>query len=1348
MLGQVYKRLKQTSSQIFLGSQSEAETESERPVPAEETGDDNTGTHSIPSIDSGQSYWPPDLNEEDYNNVPEPTAGVKPAKQNISCLKRPTPLEDEFDLLNTDGENDDLMDLDYCGYNPRLTSKGHYICAPFGIAHAPMSTECPQTPTRDLFTVTGTQLEQNDAIYQSPKFKSILSQHSSQQARQTKLDDTLTSPSRRPSSRGQKPSANASLASTITAVSAAPSFTRKGIKKPSFISKLTTALTTFGQASPVRGESVFRQSPTPLSAKRRRGSISESPRMDTQPKRQRCSSPTAALPDSTSTPISTSPSQSHESLLHPFGPLATASNISSKASKRSKTARKCAGDRSWPSLAAWGFHEEVEVAGHPDFNDLPIGWGTKWEVQRHEKDHQWRLTPETLAQLDGPHAEVVPKIARLVRNTSSSGTTDAPDQQQVPSTTFMERENSVHSPWKEMDREEAAWAAGKDEGLGLSSPDGWFGGKIRFAMLLDYKGARAFSSKALIILRITGAASRHQNIKNVLKSRFMVFGRGYRTLDAQADRILLVDDGVRRPDHDFSAEDPDGRNTLHYMMRYLNPLKYNQDQSLVKWRARFHLYFSSSIPGYRLKRNQICMIDDEELPHVGSKCPNEKIATDGCGRVRIAVVKAIQRQAHWDRPVSAFQTRTFGAKGLLLSLMPDESAGTSTQPDLDHRDHSVAEIFLRPSQLKIRMDPRYQHDLAKLTVDVIRPAKLTMPSRLSWEAIQILSWNGVPISVFELLQTRALEDQFGPLVRWGEGPMLATAKCVEVLGRIMAGRRLRLAGGMARAQGLTSRDPGEADEGDEDIERVSDERSAPWWPDPVSGSASSLQEGTFNALLAGFRPESQPTLRSKMKNFLKSHLSAAARDFRIEVPKSLSALIVPDPSRLLKPGQISITRSEAHINEATNQSVYVLEGPCVVLRNPAKQETDVRKVMMVNCPELHHLKDLIIMPITDIDRTLASRLSGGDYDGDRVQVIWQEEIISSYQNAATDKALEIPPEVTSAFECINSSVSDFLVQSPNADPRRQQEMLQDVLLCPLGVKPGQYSIYHALAARAYGIGSREAIRLGYMFTESLDGAKTGKTVKADILAKDRSKYEKYGRCEWDRDDEKDVTENSKPFRELVRKIEGPFVLDVLKANGQAQRAKMLAAYEAHTQSNGKTSWKVRARTEIQGWIDECTNIKKFANSERQKLPNDVKHSIDELIGDFKEIDRRDADPSKPWRQRILQALRNLVKAHQARRLTQTPPCIELQYLSDLLTIRQTVMDIAALHWTKVEDMTKLKITDRQDRLRELSIEFTNAVPVDNLQVLGQFGTEDDLSAGIRIGEYYESHVVAVQEAAN
>lgn len=144
MLGQVYKSLKRRSSQLFLGSQPEAEAE------------------AAPRFNSSQ-YWPADINEEDYLNVPEPETRARSVDQNCGsssrCVRRPSIPEDEFDLINTDGESDS-MDLNDCEYMAHSTSRlaDLFIVV---VAHVPRSSKPPRTPTRDRFTATGTQLEQD-----------------------------------------------------------------------------------------------------------------------------------------------------------------------------------------------------------------------------------------------------------------------------------------------------------------------------------------------------------------------------------------------------------------------------------------------------------------------------------------------------------------------------------------------------------------------------------------------------------------------------------------------------------------------------------------------------------------------------------------------------------------------------------------------------------------------------------------------------------------------------------------------------------------------------------------------------------------------------------------------------------------------------------------------------------------------------------------------------------------------------------------------------------------------------------------------------------------------------------
>lgn len=156
MLGQVYTRIKQRTSQIFLGSQPEAEAP-EWPVQAED--DNNTGTHSALSLNSSQ-YWPADIDEEDYSSIPETAMRVKPVEEDhgpdTPCMKQKSLSQDEFDLVNTDGESDE--DCQYTSHSTNNAANSASIVT----AHALGAAELLRTPTRHHFTATGTQLEKQE----------------------------------------------------------------------------------------------------------------------------------------------------------------------------------------------------------------------------------------------------------------------------------------------------------------------------------------------------------------------------------------------------------------------------------------------------------------------------------------------------------------------------------------------------------------------------------------------------------------------------------------------------------------------------------------------------------------------------------------------------------------------------------------------------------------------------------------------------------------------------------------------------------------------------------------------------------------------------------------------------------------------------------------------------------------------------------------------------------------------------------------------------------------------------------------------------------------------------------
>ncbi|RPB04079.1 RdRP-domain-containing protein [Choiromyces venosus 120613-1] len=75
----------------------------------------------------------------------------------------------------------------------------------------------------------------------------------------------------------------------------------------------------------------------------------------------------------------------------------------------------------------------------------------------------------------------------------------------------------------------------------------------------------------------------------------------------------------------------------------------------------------------------------------------------------------------------------------------------------------------------------------------------------------------------------------------------------------------------------------------------------------------------------------------------------------------------------------------------------VIEGPCIIARNPSLHPGDVRKVMAVNIKELHHLRNVVVFSQKG-DRDLPNMLSGGDLDGDDYIVIWDEKLTSRVSN--------------------------------------------------------------------------------------------------------------------------------------------------------------------------------------------------------------------------------------------------------------------------------------------------------------------------------------------------------------
>lgn len=94
----------------------------------------------------------------------------------------------------------------------------------------------------------------------------------------------------------------------------------------------------------------------------------------------------------------------------------------------------------------------------------------------------------------------------------------------------------------------------------------------------------------------------------------------------------------------------------------------------------------------------------------------------------------------------------------------------------------------------------------------------------------------------------------------------------------------------------------------------------------------------------------------------------------------------------------------------------VIEGICILSRNPSLHPGDIRVVRAVNVPQLSHLQDVVVFPQTG-DQDIPSMCSGGDLDGDDYLVVWDPDLIpdewfSAPMKYTSNKARDLDHDVT------------------------------------------------------------------------------------------------------------------------------------------------------------------------------------------------------------------------------------------------------------------------------------------------------------------------------------------------
>jgi hypothetical protein len=440
---------------------------------------------------------------------------------------------------------------------------------------------------------------------------------------------------------------------------------------------------------------------------------------------------------------------------------------------------------------------------------------------------------------------------------------------------------------------------------------------------------RMFSSERFLQLKISTDIHSLDNrqktkLKRLLLHPLPLAGRTYEFLYAKSDTLYYFATRGLDITKDISIKD---------VIDYNLPIELNKNDTTAKFYSRISLGFSNSTPTVIFKPNEI-LYDEADIKN------DTYCFTDGCSEISLGAMKEVAEILGYEETPSVIQGRIGGAKGTWYIEPTMEVSGRKW-------------IKLRRSQTKYHViDKDHLCTLEVLHVSV--PPK--SPATLNSQFIRILIEGGVPVGIFLDMVKNHIENLKSQVVDCDDPHSLIT--WVTNISNVM----------IKRIETYNN------DSYDDIIGKG----------DAISGFPNNPSEQCVQMLQAGFTPSTCPYLAKKLKCVLSSALKSLHNKFRIEVPLSRTLLCIADPTETLESGEIFIQLDkEAGRDERTGLPFGIIENEVIIARNPATLPSDIMRVKAVKNVHLSMYYNVVVFPVKG-EVPLASYLSGGDYDGDKV----------------------------------------------------------------------------------------------------------------------------------------------------------------------------------------------------------------------------------------------------------------------------------------------------------------------------------------------------------------------------
>jgi hypothetical protein len=419
--------------------------------------------------------------------------------------------------------------------------------------------------------------------------------------------------------------------------------------------------------------------------------------------------------------------------------------------------------------------------------------------------------------------------------------------------------------------------------------------------------------------------------------------------------------------------------TIEQLLDWHIPRGANLEQSDCKLFNRIGLGLSKTWATVVLRPNEILPLPNE---------PDRLVMNDGCTLMSRALAREICAHLGLDEITpSCFQGRIAGAKGL---WMVDRHNSTIHAGERDFW------IQVSDSQLKIKPHPFYTlgvTDNEKLTFEVTNWSKPLHPVELNMQLLNILEQGGQVRQHVAQIMRQAIRDIYDEFATVIKKDSIALARTLV--------QKLR-------------------PQPDAGFSRNSFRSVDEWILDNT--------ESIIRYLEAGFSPREFGPLRDCLRRCLTDTLNRYVDELHIPISLSTYAYCIADPYGVLAEDEVHFGFSsqwkDPEFEDAMLDGIDVLVG-----RLPAHHASDIQKRRAVWKHELRHFKDVIVFPSCG-DIPLAHLLSGGDYDGDKPWICWDERIVGNFINSGHP---------------VDERKPDFFGLIKHARPMRQVNSTEDLL---------------------------------------------------------------------------------------------------------------------------------------------------------------------------------------------------------------------------------------------------------------------------------------------------------------